>query len=579
MTNNKIVYYDVPHVKTVRELMDRALAEAADKIAFKYFAGTEVKEATYRRFYEDVQALGTALAELGVLDRHIAIAAPNSYEFVTVYLTVLQSCGVFVPMDKELPEADLLNVLNHSDAEVVFCSEKYEAIFRENRSALPNVRRFICFDRAEDDGDFLSFCKFIEAGRELYLAGDRRFAACDGDVNAMKLLVYTSGTTGMAKGVMLSEHNLISCVCYGLEVSTVYDTCLSVLPYNHTYEAVAGLLVALHHHSTICINDNLRHVLKNLQLFKPDYIYLVPAFAEMFYKKIWANAKSSGKELPLKALIASSNAMRHLGIDKRAALFKSIHAAFGGNLKKIVCGGAPLRAELGDFFDSIGISLINGYGITECSPLVSANQDYFNDCTTVGIPLRCIDVTIEEPGEDGNGEICVKGDTVMLGYYKEPGLTAEVLTPDGTFHTGDLGHINAKGQLVITGRKKNLIVLDNGKNIFPEEIENYITAIPYVQDVVVFGIKGSDGTESSLGAELYLSTDKLTEYKINDPEAALRKDLAKACKSLPAYKRISKFYIRPIPFEKTTTNKVKRSSAMFANRTPEPPASAEETAE
>jgi long-chain acyl-CoA synthetase len=216
------------------------------------------------------------------------------------------------------------------------------------------------------------------------------------------MLVYTSGTTGMAKGVMLTEHNLISCVYYGLQVSTVFDRCLSVLPYHHTYEAVAGILVALHHHSTICINDNLKSVLKNLQLYKPDYIYLVPAFAEIFHKRIWANAKDSHKALALKIMIKLSNFLRIFKIDIRKKLFKSIHEAFGGNLRKIVVGGAPLRAELGDFFDSIGISLINGYGITECSPLVSANMDYLNDCTTVGIPLPCVDIKLGNLTPEGD---------------------------------------------------------------------------------------------------------------------------------------------------------------------------------
>jgi long-chain acyl-CoA synthetase len=219
--------------------------------------------------------------------------------------------------------------------------------------------------------------------------------------------------------------------------------------------------VSLHKHTTICINDSLNAVLKNLQLYKPAYIYLVPAFVEVFYKKILKNVKESGKEKVFGKLISVSNGLRKLGIDLRKKLFKSVHQAFGGNLKKIVCGGAPIRPEIGKFFDDIGISLINGYGITECSPLVCANHDMFNDYHTAGIKLPCVDWMIDSPNEEGIGEICVKGDIVMLGYYKQPQKTAEVLK-DGWFYTGDYGYINDKEQLVITGRKKNIIVLNNG---------------------------------------------------------------------------------------------------------------------
>ena len=240
--------------------------------------------------------------------------------------------------------------------------------------------------------------------------------------------------------------------------------CLSVLPYHHTYEAVAGILVALHKHACICINDSLKNVLKNLQLFKPDYLYLVPAFTEVFYKNIWNNAVKTGKDKTLKKAIPISNHLRTIGIDLRPKFFKSIHEAFGGNLKEIICGGAPIRPEVGKFFNDIGITLLNGYGITECSPLVSVNRIKFNDSSTVGVILPCCEVKLENINVDGDGEICVKGDIVMKGYYKDPKRTAKVLK-DGWFNTEDYGSINKKGQLVINGRKKNLIVLSNGKNI------------------------------------------------------------------------------------------------------------------
>ena len=530
--------YEVEKFSTIKEMMELAVKEAGDKVAFKFRRDGQIIDVTYRQFYADTMALGTALASLGVGDRHIAMVGENSYNWITVYLTVLKSSGVYVPIDKELPFSDIMNIVNDGDCEVVFYTKRYEDDFMQHAAEMPKVRYFIGIDREEDFGNFLSFEILMAKGRELYADGDETYASMTSDPNALKMLVYTSGTTGMQKGVMLSEHNLVSSVYYGLQVSTVYTRSLSVLPYNHTYEAVSGLLVSIHKHVTICINDSLKFVLKNLQEYKPDFIYLVPAFVEVFYKKIMANARQNGKEATLKKMIAMNNKLRRVGIDMRKTLFASVHKAFGGNLRKIVCGGSPLRPELGEFFDGIGISLINGYGITECSPLVSANHDMFNDPTTVGIPLPCCEIKFDNITPDGDGEICVKGDVVMLGYYKQPELTAEVLR-DGWFYTGDYGRMNDKGQLMITGRKKNLIVLTNGKNVFPEEIENYIAAIPYVAEVVVYGLHNEHGLEDSLCAEIFLSAEKIKELGIEDPAAAIKEDVARgrAAPALQAHRQ------------------------------------------
>ena len=249
-------------------------------------------------------------------------------------------------------------------------------------------------------------------------------------------------------------------------------------------------------------------------------------------------------------LVKVSNAMRKVGIDLRKKLFASIHENFGGNLRKIVCGGAPIRPEVGDFFENIGISLVNGYGITECSPLVCCNHDDFNDVRTVGIRIPCLEWRIDSPNEEGIGEICVKSPTVMLGYYKQPDLTAQVIK-DGWFYTSDYGKINENDMLVICGRKKNIIVLNNGKNIYPEEIEGYIQGIDSVAEVVVSGIKDKVGNESGLKAELFLNEPK--------EEKEMMVEIREACKELPTYKQISVVVIRDIPFLKTTSNKIKRS--------------------
>ena len=539
-------YYEVTKFGSIKELLAIAVKEAGDSIAFKYKENGGIVEATYSEFVGEVNALGSALTEFEFGDKHIACIGINSYKWIVTYLTVLKSAGVFVPIDRELPPADIFHILNESETSVVFYTKAHEKLFMENTDKLPLVKMFIGFDRTEDSGIFMSFDKFMEHGAGCDSA---EYEALTSDPQALKLLVYTSGTTGIAKGVMLSEHNLVSSVYYGLQVSTVFDSCLSVLPYHHTYEAVSGILVSLHHHSTICINDSLKEVLKNLQLYKPSYIYLVPAFVEVFYSRITKTIKDSGKEKVFGILISVSNALRKIRIDLRKSLFKSVHTAFGGRLRKIVCGGAPIRPEIGKFFDDVGISLINGYGITECSPLVSANHDKFNDYHTVGIKLRCIDWRIDSPNEEGIGEICIKGDVVMLGYYKQPEKTAEVLK-DGWFYTGDYGYINVRDQLVITGRKKNLIVLSNGKNVYPEEIEAYIMNIEYVTEVVVKGVIDEKGQESSLCAEVFLSEEKT-------PSDVL-KDVRKVLYDLPTYKQVAKVIVRTEEFDKTTSKKIRR---------------------
>lgn len=547
---------EVKKVDSVTDLMRQATEEAGDKIAFMYKEGKENIEVTYAKFQEDTIALGTAITELGLNDKHIACIGDNSYKWLTTYLTVLKSDGVFVPVDKELPIEDIINILKSSNSEILFYAEKYEKYVEQILREATNIKFLIGFSRKEESNNVLSYDRFIEDGRKSFNAGNQKYLKLKSDQNSLKLLVYTSGTTGMAKGVMLTENNLISCVYYGLQVATVYDRCLSVLPYHHTYEGVAGILVALHHHSTICINDSLKNVLKNLQFYKPDYIYLVPAFAELFYKKIISNAKENKKYGIMKTMIVVSNALRKIGIDVRKNLFKDVHNAFGGNLRQIVCGGAPIRPEIGKFFDDIGIDLLNGYGITECSPLVSVNRPYFNDCRTVGVVLPCCEVKIVNPDEDGNGEVHVKGKIVMLGYYNDEERTNEVLK-DGWFNTGDYGNINKKGQLSITGRKKNLIVLNNGKNVFPEEIEAYVARVPYVQEVVVRGIK-EDGREVGLQAEVFLNQDMVKSMGIEDVHEALKKDISNVTKELPVYKKITDIKIRDKEFVKTTTNKIKR---------------------
>ena len=557
----KIEYNKVVKFDTIKEMMELSVRDAAKTVAFKYRDEKEkdkIIDVTYEEFQNDTVYLGTALSNVNMADKHIAVIGDNSYKWLTVYLTVLKSDGVIVPIDKELTAKEIINVVNRSESEVLFYAEKYEQYIEEFKKELSNVKYFIGFSREKDEENVLSYDSFKASGKEKCEAGDKSYTEIEhNDTNKLKMLVFTSGTTGNPKGVMLTEHNLVSAVYYGLQVADIKTRCLSVLPYHHTYESVVGILVAIHKRATICINDSLKNVLKNLNTFKPDYIYVVPAFTEKFYKSIWSNAEKSGKDKLLKIMIPVSNGLRKIGIDLRGVLFKSVHEAFGGNLREIICGGAPIRPEIGKFFNDIGMMLLNGYGISECSPLVSVNREQLNDPSTVGVILPCCEVKIENPNEDGDGEIWVKGDIVMMGYYKEPEKTDKVLK-DGWFNTEDYGRINKKGQLVINGRKKNVIVLNNGKNIYPEEIENYVMRVPYVQETIVKAVKNDQGQEISLCAEVFLNEEKVKELGIENIEETLKKDISKATKELPVWKRVTKTEIRETEFNKTTTNKIKR---------------------
>ena len=537
--------YNVQPFSSITEMIEIAVREAGNKIAYKYKHNDTVCDVTFSQFAEVVSDLCAFLKKKGLYDRHIACIGANSYEWITAYFAVLNSDGVFVPIDKDLPTKDIIGILKDSEASAVFCDKAYEEIFRSNADAIKNIECFIVFDRDADEENFISYRSALETGRNT--AHD--FPTHADNPEKMKLLVYTSGTTGKAKGVMLSEKNLVSSVYYGLMVSTVYDMGLSILPYHHTYEAVSDILVSFHHHSTLCINESLSAIMKNLTLYKPSYVYIVPAIAESIFRKIMRTVNKEIGTEKFSFLVEKSNSLRRQGIDKRREYFSFIHEALGGRLRKIVCGGAPVRPEVAKFFEDVGFDFINGYGITECSPLVSVNHDNYNDINTVGIKLPCIEWRIDNPNDEGIGEICIRGDIVMLGYYKQPQLTSEVIK-NGWFYTGDYGYINEKEQLTICGRKKNMIVLSNGKNVYPEEIEEQIRSISYINEVIVRSEKDSHGNEKTLTAEVYLEEKKTP--------AEILYNIKNACVGLPVYKQVSKVIVRDNEFPKTSSNKIIR---------------------
>ncbi|MCL2213051.1 MAG: AMP-binding protein [Oscillospiraceae bacterium] len=551
----------VEYSPNFKEIIAKSARLAGAKTAYKFKKDDVVKSVTYSEFQKLTQSLGTGLYTLGHKTSHVAIVSENRFEWITTLFAVLAGEGVVIPTDKELPIDEIINILTHSDSEAVFTSATYVPQFKERLDKLPNVKHFICFDLdpSEADDRFVSYEGLIAAGRAALDGGNLEYVDADLSTQELKMLVYTSGTTGTSKGVMLSQNNLTSCLYHGTQISTVGEVNLSVLPYHHSYPLMCDIVACFNKQATLCINENLRTVAANMKEYKPDFICLVPLYVESFYKKIWANAEESGRADKLRKGIKMSNALRKIGVDKRRTLFKSIHDSFGGNLAALGCGGAPLRAEMVDFFDAIGIKILNGYGITECSPLISVNRLFFNDFRTTGVLIASLELKIDQPNENGEGEICVRGENVMMGYYKNPEATALAIDDEGWFHTGDLGKINEHKQVYVTGRKKNLIVLSNGKNIYPEEMEGYVYNIPYVAECVILADVNDNGQEVGLIAEVFLNEDFVKDMDKDARKAAMKQEIDKLNKTLPSFKHIHKVRIRQDEFEKTTTRKIKRS--------------------
>ena len=552
-------YNEVTFVRDFKHMLEESQTVCEGRPAFKYKKGTDVVDVSYEQFFKETKALGSAITEMGCGNKHVAMIGPNSYKYATIFLTMLNTdTGVFVPIDRELPFEEIMYIINDSDAEMFFFADFYAENVKAHRDEMPKVKYFVNIEAKEDADGILSYDKLMEKGMALLDEGFTGYTDMTPVLENLKMIVYTSGTTGRAKGVMLSLSNMVNMVCYGLQVADVYERCLSVLPYHHTFQLVCNLLVSLKKGATICINESIRTVAPNLKLYKPKYVMLVPLYVESFYKKIWANLEDSGKAGLVKKMIKVSNGLLKVGIDVRKKLFGQLHEVFGGELDKIVCGGAPMREEVGNFFTSIGVAVLNGYGITECSPLVSVNRDYFFNFSSVGNKLACLELKIENPNEDGEGEICVKGPTVMMGYYNRPDLTAEVMV-DGWFHTGDYGKVDPKDdRLYITGRKKNIIVLKNGKNIYPEEIEDYLMAAPEIGEVIVTSVKDEEGSEVSLAAEIYPDQNFAEGKNEDEIYKAVKAAVEAVNDKIPSYKKVTKVIIRKTEFEKTTSRKIKR---------------------
>ncbi len=564
LKNWKKMSHDTAEIHNVNDLLS-AIQNNGDRILFKYFVGNEVKEMNYTEFHATVKKVAAAFDSLDLSGKRIAVIGDTSPQWLAIYVGALAAGAVIIPMDKELAVTEIEKFLSMVEANAIVYSKGFNEKFVPTMESHSSLKYFIPIEapaNADELPKVLPFNQLLDKGELAVQNGYEIKAATN--LEEMCEMLFTSGTTGTSKCVMLSQKNIFSAVSSAFKTVcfTPDDVLVSVLPVHHTYELMC-LLAAMTLGMTVCINDSLRHALRNFKMFKPTGLVLVPLFLNTMHKKIWSEAEKSGRAKTLRKGMKISGALMKVGIDVRRKIFKTVIDSFGGNLTKIVCGGAKLNPELVQFFDSMGIGVFEGFGITECSPLVAVTPYYARKPGSIGPAVPSCQMRIDPNGDvtaDGYtmGEIQVKGDNVMLGYYNNPEANAEVFTEDGWFKTGDVGYLDSDGYAYITGRIKFVIVLENGKNVFPEEIEEYLEGIETIAESCVIGRKSEDGDEVILTAVIYPDYSKFAGASEDEIKNELRKTINGVNKKLPSFKQIKGIEVRKTEFEKTTTKKIKR---------------------
>ncbi len=556
---SKIPFYDRREIANLKEMLNTSAELYSENAAFwvKKEKGEQYSPIKYKQLKEDVDALGTALMNMGLLGRKIAVIGENRYEWVVTYLAVVNGLGIIVPLDKELPKEEQLNLLERSEVDAVVYSDSYKQFFEKT-----DIQYKINMDQFDPNNE-LYLLDLIQNGKNLIAQGNRDYMDADVDPDELSIILFTSGTTDIAKGVMLCHRNICSVLLSTCSMVHIHQTdrTLSILPIHHTFECSLGILLVLYRGASIAFCEGLKHIAKNIVEAKATVIIGVPLIFESIHGKIWKQAKKSGKDAALKKAIKINGALKKIGIDLSRVLFKEIHKKFGGKLRLLVSGAAAINPEVVDGFEDFGIKVVQGYGLTECAPLVTGTPDCARKSDTIGIAIDKVDVDIFEPDSNGIGEIRCKGPNVMLGYYKDPVNTAKVMI-DGWFHTGDLGYKDDNDYFYITGRKKNVIVTKNGKNVYPEEVEFYLNKSEYIEESLVSGIQNEQG-DTLVSAQLRPALDVIYEefgedFGENDLYDLLKKIVREFNDRMPIYKRIRDFNIRNEEFIKTTTKKIKR---------------------
>ena len=587
-------------ITDIKQMFNSSVELYGDRPAFhqKFNKGEEYTQITYKQAQVDVNGLGTALINLGLKGKRIAIIGTTYYQWESSYLAVTGGVGIAVPLDKELSADELKNLVKDADVSAVLYSKKFEKIFQqiredgdtslktlinldidENRSLRPvgseesepkekvKRRKDKHKEQVEEEHIIYSWKQLIEDGKNAIALGDRQFIDAEVLGTDPAVILYTSGTTGFAKGVVLTNRNIADDLMMAPTILNVNpeDIFFSVLPVHHTYECTCAFLMPLYKGASIAFCEGLKYITKNLQEIRPTMLLGVPVLIETLYKRIWKTAKSEGKDKKLEKLMKLNKKTKKLNVNIAKKFAKDILDVFGGRMRVLISGGAAIDPKILQFFNDLGIIAVQGYGLTECSPMAALNPDVEKDMKneSVGHLLPGMKVKIVDADEDGIGEICFKGPNVMLGYYNNQEATDAVLK-DGWFYTGDLGRVDTDSFIYITGRKKNVIITENGKNVFPEELEYELSHIPFIAESMVWGDTGDEGVNSTtIAATVILDEDELKEvlgeeYTDEQAQDLVWSEIDKINEHLPLFKKIKKLNIRKDKFNKTTGMKIKR---------------------
>lgn len=562
---SEVKYFDVKRHNNLKEMLEESVSEHAEKVAFwvKKEKGGDYLPITYREFKQDVDALGTAMIAMGLKNKKIAVIGENSYEWAVAYMATVNGVGCIVPLDKELPEHELENLLNRSKAEAIYFTDLNEEKIMNIYKRTDVLNHCINMSGGDLENGILDFRELISKGKELLENSDRSFLEAEIDNEAMSMLMFTSGTTAKSKGVMLSHKNYCTEIQGILRMVkfTENDVFFSIVPYHHNLGQIADFLMPLSVRASIGHCEGLRYIAKNMQELKPSVVSCAPAIAEMFLRQIWGAIEKAGKKEQIEQLLSKSE----LTIEQSREIFKEILQGFGGELRVLPCSGASLPPEVAKGLRNFGIDSAVAYGLTETTAGISISQLGNLNNNSVGILMPGVQMSIDNPNKEGVGEFLLKWDGLMIGYYEDEQSTKEALTEDGFLRTGDLGYVDKDGFLYISGRKKNVIITKNGRNVFPEELEEVLLQSQYIKECLVFEkeLKTRVKEDLIIAVSVFPDFEKITTDfgDIDKAEISrmLKDEIAKFNESLPPYKAIKHLdELRETPFPRTTSGKIKR---------------------
>lgn len=575
--SNPCVQYRGHHIPVdLKDMLETTVARFPERALFKqkFNRNEPFREITFRQVLDDVYALGTAFLDLGLREKKIGVIGKNSYQWCETYLAVTGGVGVIVPLDKELHEEELKQLTVKGELSAVITVEnKYYETFKAIKESGESQLEYVINVAMEEDESpkdgYISWNKLRETGRKAVHNGDRKYIDAPVVNTDLSVILFTSGTTDVSKGVMLNQKNLVLDTYLAqtlLEVRQGEDTFFSILPLHHTYECTATFLECVYNGATMAICQGLKYIVKDMQETRPNLLLGVPVIFENLYNKITRNVRKSGKEKQLNTLFRINRVTKKIGLDISKQATKQITELFGGELRSVICGGAAVDGDILDYFGDLGFRSVQGYGLTECSPVIALNPDNakFINNKSAGYLFPLSECKIVDKDEDGFGEICFRGPTVMMGYYKDPERTAQAIDSDGWYHTGDLGYIDEQEYVYITGRKKSIIITGNGKNVYPEELEFYLQKSEYISESMVWGDEtNTDPTRRGIYATIRVNKEAIedkfgTDYSKEQVTEFINREVDKANEKLPLFKKITHVIIREREFNKTTTHKILR---------------------